>query len=116
MIRAFCNGLRLRDRVYAHKGARDWRILSRRSKQEGRCMIWISIDEIGRDLPGYLRRVEAGETLVILRAGKPVAELKPAASHLTGLRPFGLCAGEFVVPDDFDEPLPESILNEFEGR
>ena len=21
-------------------------------------------------------------------------------------RPFGLCAGEFVVPDDFDAPLP----------
>jgi hypothetical protein len=23
------------------------------------------------------------------------------------LRPIGLCAGEFVVPDDFDAPLPE---------
>ncbi|BAW97619.1 hypothetical protein NIES970_25730 [[Synechococcus] sp. NIES-970] len=22
------------------------------------------------------------------------------------LRPFGLCEGEFIVPDDFDEPLP----------
>jgi antitoxin (DNA-binding transcriptional repressor) of toxin-antitoxin stability system len=79
-------------------------------------MIWISIDEIKKDFLGYLQRVEAGETLVILRAGKPVAEVKPAASDLTALRPFGLCAGEFVVPDDFDEPLPESTLNEFEGR
>lgn len=77
-------------------------------------MIWISIDEIGRDLLGYIRRVEAGETLVILRAGKPVAEIKPA-SNLISLRPFGLCAGEFVVPDDFDAPLPESVINEF-GR
>ncbi|MEG3438335.1 hypothetical protein V0288_14490 [Pannus brasiliensis CCIBt3594] len=32
------------------------------------------------------------------------------------LRPFGLCAGEFTVPDDFDEPLPEEILQEFEGK
>jgi len=31
-------------------------------------------------------------------------------------RPFGLCAGEFTVPDDFDEPLPEQILQEFEGK
>ncbi|MGK7961428.1 prevent-host-death protein [Crocosphaera sp.] len=31
------------------------------------------------------------------------------------LRPFGLCAGEFTVPDDFDDPLPEDILNAFEG-
>lgn len=31
-------------------------------------------------------------------------------------RPFGLCRGEFVVPDDFDAPLPESILDAFEGK
>ncbi|AFY74424.1 5'-nucleotidase [Synechococcus sp. PCC 7502] len=31
-------------------------------------------------------------------------------------RPTGLCDGEFVVPDDFDEPLPEDILSTFEGR
>ena len=29
-------------------------------------------------------------------------------------RPFGLCAGEFEVPDDFDAPLPESVLQTFE--
>lgn len=32
------------------------------------------------------------------------------------LRPFGLCAGEFVTPDDFDAPLPEEILNAFDGK
>ncbi|NOZ06674.1 MAG: type II toxin-antitoxin system Phd/YefM family antitoxin [Chloroflexi bacterium] len=32
------------------------------------------------------------------------------------LRPFGLCAGEFMVPDDFDEPLPDSIIQAFEGK
>jgi hypothetical protein len=30
-------------------------------------------------------------------------------------RPYGLCAGEFAVPDDFDDPLPESVIVEFEG-
>lgn len=69
-------------------------------------MIWISVDEMGRDLSGYLQRVEAGETLVILRSGKPVAEVKPAGPQSIGIRPFGLCAGEFVVPGDFDAPLP----------
>ena len=29
-------------------------------------------------------------------------------------RPFGLCTGEFTVPDDFDEPLSEEILNAFD--
>lgn len=75
-------------------------------------MIQISVDEIERDFLSYLQRVEAGETLLILRSGKPVAEIKPTVT----LRPFGLCAGEFVVPDNFDEPLPENILREFEGK
>ncbi len=79
-------------------------------------MIRISVDEIKRDFLGYLERVEAGETLVILRAGKPVAEIKATGTEEVTLRPFGLCAGEFVVPEDFDESLPENILSEFEGK
>ncbi|MGZ8920742.1 MAG: type II toxin-antitoxin system Phd/YefM family antitoxin, partial [Limisphaerales bacterium] len=27
-----------------------------------------------------------------------------------------LSAGKFTVPDDFDAPLPEEILNSFEGK
>ena len=30
------------------------------------------------------------------------------------LRPFGLAKGEFIVPDDFDAPLPEEVLASFE--
>jgi hypothetical protein len=29
-------------------------------------------------------------------------------------RPIGLCKGEFVVPEDFDEPLPDDVLSLFE--
>ncbi|MBK5929487.1 DUF2281 domain-containing protein [Halochromatium salexigens] len=29
-------------------------------------------------------------------------------------RPFGLCAGEFEVPQDFDAPLPDDVLRTFE--
>jgi hypothetical protein len=29
-------------------------------------------------------------------------------------RPCGLCAGEFITPDDFDDPLPETMLQVFE--
>ena len=79
-------------------------------------MIRISVDEMGRDLPGYIQRVEAGETLVIVRGGKPVAEVKSAAPERNRLRPFGLCSAEFVVPDAFDAALPESVISEFEGR
>ncbi len=78
-------------------------------------MLNVSIDEIERDPLKYLHQVEAGETLVIVRSDKPIAELRPIADSKR-LRPFGLCAGEFTIPDDFDAPLPEDILNAFEGK
>jgi hypothetical protein len=43
----------------------------------------------------------------------PLEEISP---KIKKLRPFGLCAGEFITPQDFDAPLPEDILNAFEGK
>jgi len=80
-------------------------------------MTRVTIDEIEKDLDAFLRRVEQGETLIVLRSDKAIAELRPVAeSERPMRRPFGLCAGEFRVPDDFDETLPEEILAEFERR
>lgn len=79
-------------------------------------MLNVTIDEIQRDPLKYLRQVEAGVTFVIIQANKPIAELRPIPTNNKQLRPFGLCAGEFTVPDDFDTPLPEEILSAFEGR
>jgi antitoxin (DNA-binding transcriptional repressor) of toxin-antitoxin stability system len=78
-------------------------------------MTSISLDEAKRDIASFLRKVEAGEAFVILQGDKPVAELRPASAGPAGPRPFGLCAGEFRVPDDFDAPLPEETLSGFEG-
>lgn len=30
-------------------------------------------------------------------------------------RPYALCQGEFTVPADFDDPLPDQILQDFEN-
>jgi hypothetical protein len=30
-------------------------------------------------------------------------------------RPFGLAQGQFRVPPDFNRPLPEEVLRDFEG-
>lgn len=61
----------------------------------------------------YLNQVAAGESFIIVQGDKPIAELKPIIDTNKQLRPFGLCAGEFTVPNDFDAPLPEEILNSF---
>ncbi|NES77814.1 MULTISPECIES: type II toxin-antitoxin system Phd/YefM family antitoxin [Okeania] len=62
-----------------------------------------------------MRLVEEGKTVVIIRYEQASAEIRTIANSKQ-LRPFGLCAGEFTVPDDFDAPLPEDILNAFEGK
>lgn len=79
-------------------------------------MLKVSVDEIQREPLKYLYQVEAGESFVIVQADKPIAELRPITPNHTELRPFGLCAGEFTVPDDFDAPLPEDIMSAFESK
>jgi len=78
-------------------------------------MTSITVDDIQHDLLTWLRRVRDGETLVVVEADQPLAEIRPVARKSKALRPFALCAGEFTVPDDFDEPLPEHVLRQFEG-
>lgn len=77
-------------------------------------MISVKIEDIKEDFLHYLQQIDLDETILITEADKPVAELKRISDAAT-VRPFGLCEGEFVVPDDFDEPLPENIIQEFEG-
>lgn len=78
-------------------------------------MVSVTVDELQRDPLKYLRQVEAGVAFVIMEADRAIAELKPISAGDKPLRPFGLCAGDFTVPDDFDAPLPDEILNAFEG-
>jgi antitoxin (DNA-binding transcriptional repressor) of toxin-antitoxin stability system len=76
----------------------------------------ISLQELAHDPAALLDRVEAGERIVVIRGGRPVAELRQVATPQLVPRPFGLATGSFTVPDDFDSPLPTDILREFEGR
>lgn len=76
----------------------------------------VTVDEMQRYPLKYLNQVEAGESFVIVQADKPIAELKPIKNHKKQQRPFGLYAGEFKVPDDFDALLPDEIINAFEGK
>lgn len=85
------------------------------STSDSATIVQVSVEEMKQNLLTYLQRVQAGETLVVVSANKPLAEIRPIAPSRL-LRPFGLCSGEFSVPDDFDAPLPEHIIQEFEGK
>ena len=72
----------------------------------------VNIHEAKTNLSQLLARVESGEEIVIARAGRPIARLSAIPSVLIK-RPIGLERGLFKVPDDFDAPLPQEILDEF---
>lgn len=63
-----------------------------------------------------LRRVAAGEEITIASRGVPVARLVPVRVGKGAHRKLGMDRGKFVVPDDFDAPLPDEILDAFEGK
>ena len=79
-------------------------------------MSTISVQDIQSDLSAFLQRVEAGESFLVVRGERALAEVRPVEARSAELRPFGLVAGEFTVPADFDLPLPDEILKEFEGE
>ena len=72
----------------------------------------VGIHEAKTQFSRLIERVCAGEDVVITRRGEEVARLVPARE--SGSRRFGMDAGRFEVPDDFDSPLSEAVLTDFE--
>ena len=66
-------------------------------------------------LSALLRRVEAGEEIVIARAGAPVAKLV-AVAGVQRRRNLGFAEGRVVIHPEFYDPLPDDLLDLFEGR
>lgn len=71
----------------------------------------VGVHEAKTHLSRLLEDVAAGEDVVITRRGEEVASLVPRKA---GARKLGIDRGRFVVPEDFDAPLPEGLLAEFE--
>lgn len=74
-----------------------------------------TLEEVEKGAAEYLHRVLDGETIVVYEGARAVAEIRPFI-ETDKLRPVGLAEGEFLVPDDFDDPLPDALLDAFEGR
>ena len=77
-------------------------------------MVKVNIHEAKTHFSKLLRRVSAGEEIVIARSGTPVARLVPM-EDMPRTRVLGVYRDRIHVPDDFDATLPEDILREFEG-
>jgi prevent-host-death family protein len=74
----------------------------------------VNVYEAKTHLSRLLDRVEAGEEIVIGRAGRPVARLVPYTQSYEPRRP-GAWRGRVHLADDFDE-LPEDLDAAFRGE
>jgi prevent-host-death family protein len=76
----------------------------------------VNIAEAKARLSDLLDDVERGETVVIARRNEPVAELRAVPKRRKTLRPWGLAKGQFIVPANFTEPMPDDFLRAFYGE
>ena len=76
---------------------------------------FFSITEAMAQFSKLLLRVATGEEITITKRGMPVARLVPVEAK-KGKRRLGFHEGKLTIPDDFDAPLPDEILDAFEGK
>lgn len=78
-------------------------------------MATVNIYEAKTTLSRLVDQAAAGEDVIIARGGKPVARLTQLDTVKRKIR-FGLLKGKLKVARDFDAPLADSVLAEFEDR
>ncbi len=74
----------------------------------------VNIHEAKTQFSRYIDQAEAGEEIIIARAGKPVARLVPLQSLAAEPRKLGLGKGRFSMPNGFDGMNAEQIQDMFE--
>jgi len=75
-------------------------------------MTSLNISEIKRQLPDFLSRVESGEEIILEKSGKAIARIVPIKAKKKR-RKLGQEKGKIWMSEDFNDPLPRDILNEF---
>lgn len=75
----------------------------------------VALYDAKTNLSALVNRAAAGEEIVIMKSGRPLARLLPMDDSRT-LRVPGKGRGYWEVADDFDAPLPDELLAAFEGE
>jgi prevent-host-death family protein len=79
-------------------------------------MATVNIYQAKTQLSKLVDQAAAGNDVIIARNGKPVARLTRITGKHKRLIGFGALEGKGWIADDFDAPLPDEILAQFEGR
>ncbi len=76
----------------------------------------VNIYEAKTQLSQLVDAAHNGETVIIAKAGTPMAKLVPLSHGPKPKVKFGLMKGRIRIAADFDAPLPDELLAAFEGR
>ena len=74
--------------------------------------VQVNIYEAKTKFSKLISQAIAGEEIIIAKSGKPVAKLVPFEKPPKDRKP-GSAKDKLFMADDFDEPLPEDVLKEF---
>ena len=76
----------------------------------------VNLYEAKTHLSQLVKEAAAGREIIIANAGQPMARLVPLVTEWKAQREPGQWKGRIWIADDFDAPLPDDILEAFEGR
>ncbi len=76
-------------------------------------MITVPLGEAKNNLSKLVDDAAAGKIITIAKHGRALAQLVPVGKS-KGQR-IGAMKGKLVVPEDFETPLPDDLLDAFAG-
>ena len=71
----------------------------------------LDMDEAHAQLTEYIARLKPGDSIILCRQDRPVAEIRPLEERLAEPRPVGLGKGLVDIPDSFFDPGPPSAFS-----
>ncbi len=75
----------------------------------------LNIYEAKTNFSQLVELASKGDTFIIAKSGKPLAQLVPLSSQKSKSFQFGTLLGAIKTSEDFDAPLPDDVLNLFEA-
>jgi prevent-host-death family protein len=78
-------------------------------------MIKANIHDAKTHFSKYLEKVAKGQTVVVCKRNVPIAEIRPFTPKPKRNALLGIDKGKFTVGPEFFEPLPDELLEYFDG-
>lgn len=79
-------------------------------------MIRLNVHQAKTHLSKYLDRLSEGETILLCKRNTPIAEIRAVPTARKTKRPIGLAKNQLKITKSFFKPLPDELLDAFEGK